>query len=193
MKELFHLKIYRTEDWHARPPKALARRSQAIYIVIHHTATANTENHDLKADMKLARAIQNYHMDTNKWDDSGHNFLNTREGRILEGRHGTLDAIEEGQSIVSAHAANKEANASPGIENEGTYSIESMPDCQWQSLILLCSYLCQKLNLNPDSIKGHRDFKATACPGDQLYSRLPALRLEVGQRLKLNNESFYGV
>lgn len=36
--------------------------------------------------MSLIRGYQKYHMDTNKWDDIGYNFLVGGDGDIFEGR-----------------------------------------------------------------------------------------------------------
>jgi hypothetical protein len=133
----------------------------------------------LAGGKSLARSIQRYHMDHNGWIDSGHNFLNTVGGIVLEGRHGTVAAMQNGQCVRSAHAGNNLANQSPGIENEGLYMTALMPTAQWQSLVRLCAQICQKCGISPNNIKGHRDFSATKCPGDWLYSQIPRLRREV--------------
>lgn len=178
------MKIYRTAEWQARPPRAYARRSTPTLIVIHHTATRPSKDRSLETAAGLARAIQRHHMDSNGWDDSGHNFLVSVQGYVMEGRHGSMDALEDGESIISAHSGNAVANASFGIENEGCYGDCPMPDEQWQSLVELCTFICRKQGLAPDCIKGHRDFRATECPGDWLYAKLPELRKAVAINLE---------
>jgi peptidoglycan hydrolase-like protein with peptidoglycan-binding domain len=122
-------------------------------------------------------------MDGFGWIDSGHNFLNTTGGFLLEGRHGTLDAIKRGRCVRSAHAGTTTGNQSPGIENEGTFTTYQMRAQQWNSLVELCTSICSSCKISPDNIKGHRDFTQTQCPGDWLYSQLPKLRSDVRQRL----------
>lgn len=150
------------------------------YIVVHHTA-GYASGEDKEAAKEYARAIQRLHTCNNGWRDSGHNFLNTVNGYLLEGRHGSLDAAISGKCVNSAHAPG--ANDSPGIENEGNFQNNVMNEEQWNSLVELCVALCKKCQIDPDHIKGHRDFSATLCPGDNLYHKLPELRKQVRLRL----------
>jgi N-acetyl-anhydromuramyl-L-alanine amidase AmpD len=179
---MLSVKVYTTAEWKARPAKASAPRTVPRYIVIHHTATTATAR-NVEQGKQLARSIQKYHMDVNGWIDSGHNFLISQVGDIFEGRHGTVQALLSGKCVRSAHSGNVIANASPGIENEGNFSTTAMPAAQWDALVALCSDLCKGLKIGPDRIKGHRDFRRTACPGDWLYKNLPRLRGEVAARL----------
>ncbi|HEY9851816.1 MAG TPA: N-acetylmuramoyl-L-alanine amidase [Leptolyngbyaceae cyanobacterium] len=183
----FTASVISAADWGAIPPKEPCEETIPKYIIIHHTDTPNPPNAISKGTLngakQFAKSIQNTHMKTNGWNDSGHNFLNTVSGIVLEGRQGTLTAIVQGKCIRSAHAGNKSANESPGIENEGNFMTNKMSATQWNSLVELCAALCSGCNINPDNIKGHRDFKATKCPGDWLYDQLPRLRQEVRQKL----------
>jgi N-acetyl-anhydromuramyl-L-alanine amidase AmpD len=129
-------------------------------------------------------------MDERGWSDSGHNFLNTTGGFVLEGRHGSLDAVKQGFCIQSAHAKQDpgklaNGNQSPGIENEGNFMTFQMGQKQWDSLVELCASLCDSCTISPLNIKGHRDFSKTNCPGDLLYSQLPRLRKQVADKLGL--------
>jgi len=193
----FTAKVVTTAEWGARPPKAGRfpfDRTNPRYVVVHHTNNQNPPN-DSSRDtsegaMQLARNIQNYHMDKNGWSDSGHNFLNTTGGFILEGRHGSLDAVKQGYCIQSAHAAQDpgklaNGNQSPGIENEGNFMTFQMGQKPWDSLVELCASLYDSCNISPLNIKGHRDFSNTNCPGDWLYSQLPRLRKQVADKLNL--------
>lgn len=174
-------------NWGARSPKELPEETIPKFVIIHHTNTPNSPSAASKGTLDgaklLAKNIQTFHMDSNGWNDSGHNFLNTVGGYLLEGRQGTLAAISKGHCVRSAHAGNKAGNESPGIENEGNFMTHQMGATQWNSLVDLCTSLCSAYNIDPDNIKGHRDFKATNCPGDWLYSQLPKLRQAVRQKL----------
>ncbi len=198
----FTANVISTSDWGARPTRnnVRFRRTSPKYIVIHHTASPNPPNHQSQGTeagaKQYARQIQNFHMDVNGWSDSGHNFLNTTAGILLEGRQGTLDAVKQGQCVQSAHAARqgnklRGGNQSPGIENEGIFMTHNMEAIQWNSLVELCVALCESCNISPDNIKGHRDFSNTLCPGDWLYAQLPKLRREVAH--KLGNDSGEGI
>ena len=189
----FSATVIGCDQWGAAPAKVPAfNQTNPQWIVVHHTDYPNPpHDHSQRSRdgaMALAREIQHDHMVNRKWFDSGHNFLNSTGGFLLEGRHGSLAAVKAGHCIESAHAPHSDGklsggNQSPGIENEGTFMTTEMAPVQWASLVELCASLCESLKLTPDAIKGHRDFTATDCPGDWLYGQLPRLRLDVAKRL----------
>jgi hypothetical protein len=187
-------RVIKTTAWGAKPPRSTPPLTTPQYIVVHHTAhkdNPNPPNDDSQRTeegaKQLARTIQNSHLALG-WIDSGHNFLNSTGGFLLEGRTGSLEAVIKGRCVQSAHAAQDPGrlpggNSSPGIENEGNFMTFQMGQKQWDSLVALCTALCKSCNITPDNIRGHRDFSLTACPGDWLYSQLPRLRQEVRNKL----------
>ncbi|MEQ9358665.1 MAG: N-acetylmuramoyl-L-alanine amidase [Coleofasciculus chthonoplastes F3-SA18-01] len=183
----FTASVISTKEWDARPPRQWAGETRPQYIIIHHTATPNPPNDvsrgTLTGAKTFTRSIQTAHVDGFGWIDSGHNFLNTTGGYLLEGRHGSLNAIKRGRSVRSSHAGSNKGNESPGIENEGTFTTYQMNAKQWDSLVELCASICSTTKISPDNIRGHRDFSPTQCPGDWLYNQLPRLRQDVRQRL----------
>ncbi|MBD2521709.1 N-acetylmuramoyl-L-alanine amidase [Nostoc sp. FACHB-133] len=187
----FTAKVITTDEWGAKSAGSFDK-TVPKFIVIHNTDNQNPPNDvsqgTVDGGKKLARQIQEDHMKRNGWSDSGHNFLNTTGGIILEGRHGTLDAVRKGMCIRSAHAAQQGnrlagGNQSPGIENEGNFMTFKMGQKQWDSLVELCVSLCNSCNINPKNIRGHREFSNTDCPGEWLFSQLPRLRQEVAEKL----------
>jgi peptidoglycan hydrolase-like protein with peptidoglycan-binding domain len=183
----FTASVISAQEWGARPPKQWPEETRPQYIVIHHTDTPNPPR-DLSrgtsaGGKEFARSIQRTHMSDFGWNDSGHNFLNTTGGILLEGRQGSLNAIKRGRCVRSAHSGNVKGNESPGIENEGNFMTYQMNAKQWESLVELCASICSSCKIDPDNIRGHRDFSPTDCPGNWLYSQLPRLRKEVRQRL----------
>ncbi len=178
------IRVITAPDWGARPPKSASAPTTPQYVVIHHTATPIVSEGTSTGAKTLARQIQDYHMDKLGWVDSGHNFLNTSGGFLLEGRHGSWEAAQQGRSVKSAHAGSPIGNESPGIENEGNFTTSSMSQAQWTELVSLCTYLCRVCRVDPNRIVGHRDFVATECPGQWLYAQLPRLRQEVRAKLK---------
>ncbi|PRX99539.1 peptidoglycan recognition protein family protein [Allonocardiopsis opalescens] len=165
-------------DWGARPPTTAATvlDSRPAHIVVHHTATANQSDTSWAAAAALSRRIQDHHMDGNGWADAGQQLTISRGGHIMEGRNRSLEAVRSGRHVVGAHVANHNATAL-GIENEGTYTSATPPGAMFDALVETCVWLCRSYRLDPHSaIRGHRDFNATACPGDELYAMLPRLR-----------------
>jgi len=167
------------DDWDARPPKADYRYYTASHLAIHHTATAGAGAADTWEDCASAvRAIQDYHMDTNGWIDIGYNYLVCQTGDIFQGREGGDDS----RDVVGAHDGYNEGSV-------GTAALGYFhpPENQQPSSLLIDGYIdlfgwiAERRSINPDgagnyfeygrlrNVYGHRDVKATACPGDHLY------------------------
>jgi hypothetical protein len=177
--------IYSCDAWHAREPsdRVVVVNNRPGKILIHHTATEN-RNNVAPGDLGvLARAIQNFHMDTDGWIDSGHQFLVNRGGLIAEGRHRSLETLLGGKSFIEGSQCSDYNDVSIGIENEGTYTEVDPPPGQLAALRALCAFACLQYRVDPKHLYGHRDFRDTACPGDRLYAMLPALRSQVAQVL----------
>lgn len=176
-------RIYSCSEWGARAASSAVtvHSYKPSYIVVHHTASANTSTVTQAAAFSLARSIQNYHMDSNGWIDSGQNFTISRGGYIMEGRHRSLERLRTGTSFVhGAHVGAGNVNSeSIGIENEGTYTSATPPDALFDKLAEFCAHICDKYGIASSQIFGHRDFMATACPGNILYGMLPELRSQV--------------
>nr|WP_246198651.1 peptidoglycan recognition family protein [Actinomadura syzygii] len=178
-------RVYTRAQWKARPArrpaKVLNRRPD--HIIIHHTATANSRDTSLAHAFALSRFIQSFHMNRNGWDDSGQQLTISRGGIVMEGRNRSLKAVRARDLAVGAQVLHHNSHTI-GIENEGTYSSRAVPRRLWHSLVEVCVWLCRTYDLEPrKAIVGHRDLNQTACPGDALYARLPALRRSVSARL----------
>lgn len=181
--------IARCFEWGARKPKSAPKiwDRRPIRILVHHTAGANTTDYSVGAAHRMARAIQNYHMDRNGWLDSGQHFTISRGGHVLEGRLWSLGELNGGRRVVEgAHSPGQNVIAI-GIENEGTYMGVDPTPALWNSLRITCAYICLRYGIAPTELYGHRDYRNTLCPGDRLYAALPRLRREVagllGRRL----------
>ncbi|MFD3539109.1 peptidoglycan recognition family protein [Streptomyces sp. NPDC058662] len=177
--------VFGCETWGARPPaeSVVVLAEPPRRIIVHHTATANVEDYSQQRAFALARAIQNYHMDTHGWIDTGQHFTVSRGAYVTEGRHRSLAELSAGlRQVRSAHCVGQN-DVSVGIENEGTYTGVEPPARQYEALVALCTHICGQYSLPPSEIYGHRDFNSTACPGDRLYALLPQLRQNVAARL----------
>jgi hypothetical protein len=177
--------IYDTTAWNARPPSSPVSLAgnDPNKIIVHHTAFANTADAGTSGSFAIAHEIQDLHMDTNGWIDSGQHFTISRSGIIMEGRHRSLERLLDGDDmVVGAHTVGQNTQGI-GIENNGTYTDVAPPALLYDSLVSLCAYICHQYGLAPSEIYGHRDFNDTECPGDVLYGMLPQLRTDVAGRL----------
>ncbi|GCE03374.1 peptidoglycan recognition protein family protein [Dictyobacter aurantiacus] len=173
-----------TTAWGAQPARApiTVFSYKPTTILVHHTDTPNTTDNSQSAAYALARSIQQSHF-ANGWIDTGQHFTISRGGYIMEGRHQSLQTLQGGMQMVQGAHCPVLNDYAIGIEDEGSYNSILPPDVLWNSLINLCTYICQQYGLNANAIFGHRDFYNTGCPGTQLYGRLRDLRLQVLARL----------
>jgi hypothetical protein len=182
------MRIFTCQEWGAAP-KDTSRlaRTPAQGIVIHHTTTPDVpplpgSAAEQQRCFRLARGIQSAHLGRG-WKDTGQNFTCTRSGLLLEGRHGSLAAAQQGRVVQGSHAGNKQANRERwGIENEGLYTSQLPPAALWNALVELCAWLCLWGDVDSQAIHGHREYKSTQCPGDAFFARLGDLRAAVHTR-----------
>ncbi|WP_170144561.1 peptidoglycan recognition protein family protein [Citricoccus muralis] len=178
--------IISTNDWGASAPQGslptLTRRP--THLVIHHTTHVNSDDFSVAAAEEVARLIQRNHM-TNGWADTGQQFTIARGGQMLEGRHGSLDAVVDGTRFIEGAHAYGFNDQSVGIEVDGMYTNDVPTDAQWSSLVHLSAFICQRYGLDVDRIIAHRDVPGaqTLCCGDAFYGKLSALRDEVASAL----------
>ena len=150
---------------------------------VHHTADPNSySTDDVPA---IIRSIYVYHVRTRGWRDIGYNFLVDRFGRIWEGRYGGID-----EPVVGAHTGGYNSS-SFGAAVIGTYTTKTPEQVVLRAYRRLIAWKFSMHNVHPLSlvnypdqktlpaISGHRDTKATECPGQHLYDALQMLRHDV--------------
>lgn len=172
-------------QWGARKPKVRpAVVGKPVRGIVHHTdghhpEIANPANESRDEAIKYAQAIQHLHMDIRGWNDSGHNFLVCRNGMILQGRWGSVSAIERGRMVESAHCPGQ--NDQPGVEYEHL-PIEPITMAQEVSGIHLWAWIFDRCGISPTALYGHHDFYNTDCP-DTLYPLIRVWRGSIASAL----------
>lgn len=177
-------------------PKWKPRYKRATHIVVHHTATSNSDT-DWAARV---RSIWYYHTYTRKWGDVGYNYMVDPNGVIYEGRAG-------GDDVEAGHAYPFNTG-SVGIGMIGNFMKVAPSSAAQAALIDLISWKASQRGIDPTAtepitgytncggtltyvrptIAGHRDYKGKACgvtfntstcPGDRLWDMLPQIRAAV--------------
>ena len=162
------------------------------HIIVHHSATPSTSN-DFPA---VIRAIWDFHVAINGWDDIGYNWLIDGNGIIYEGR---------GSGTQGAHFScmNSETTGLCMIGNfenstPTTTAITSLENLvAWEACDKNIIPLNSSNHINSGellaNISGHRDGNNltnsctnTVCPGENLYPLLPEIRARVSEYLCLD-------
>lgn len=166
------------------------------YMTFHHAAgfSATTREEGL-AQLK---AIQDLHQDIRGWSDIGYQFVVDRSGRVYQGRpflDGSTTLEEVPALAMGAHVGGANTG-NIGVCLLGCYHPSEGSHCEQQittesmdTYISLFGYLSESYNVAPEQIRGHRDFSATSCPGDNNYVLLPQLITDVEDVIQFGNES----
>ncbi|CAD5114065.1 DgyrCDS3214 [Dimorphilus gyrociliatus] len=154
------IQIVTRSQWQARPPRSRTNLVTPVSMLfVHHTAGATCSSQSTCS--ARTRAIQNYHMDSNRWNDIGYNFLIGGDGRAYEGRGWSTVGAHTGchnrRSIAFSAMGNFETSSPPQII---LTAIQNLARCAVSRGILSSGY----------ELFGHRDAMSTSCPGRYLYS-----------------------
>lgn len=108
----------------------------------------------------LVRGIQNFHMDGRGWSDIAYNFLICPHGYVFEGRG--LDVVN---AANGTNIGNRTSHAIMWLAGKENPFIDSE-----KSGFRECVRYVADSTKAPDECVGHRDHKATECPGDERYN-----------------------
>ncbi|WP_416196250.1 peptidoglycan recognition family protein [Selenomonas sp.] len=136
--------------------RSLTNREQTDVIILHHIGNTN-------ADVSAA-TVHQWHL-ANGWAGIGYHYLIRKDGTIERGRP---------RDTVGAHCYGENWH-SVGVNIVGNFETNEPTAAQIDAAERLVAVLCRLYGLRPSgaTIKGHRDFNATACPGENLYAMLP--------------------
>ncbi|XP_063986036.1 peptidoglycan-recognition protein LF-like [Diachasmimorpha longicaudata] len=158
--EADEIRIISRAEWGGKPPKKTPTPlpGTLLYAIISHTASVACAT-KLECS-KIVRTIQTMHMEGNRWDDIGYNFLVGGDGNIYEGR---------GWDVQGAHTFNYNKK-SIGLSFIGTFST-AVPSNKQLAAAQNLLETGMKMGKLMDSYKllGHRQVSETLSPGDELY------------------------
>ncbi|MEU9580541.1 FG-GAP-like repeat-containing protein [Streptomyces chilikensis] len=166
-------------------------------VFIHHTVGSNS--YSCAQSAALVRGVMAYHIETEKWNDLGYNFLVDKCGQIFEGRGGGADLPVKGAHTYGFNSY------SAGIAFLGDFEgVDGKPAgrptrAALESAGRLAAWKLGQYGGDPtgkvtleaagdtgvwdqgelatlDVISGHRDGFNTACPGAALYAKLGEIR-----------------
>lgn len=165
------MKVIYRKRWGARAPKSHTPLPAGAVdaLVVHYSASGADEQANHRNCAARVRAIQRYHMDTQGWADIAYNWLVCVHGSIYQGRGWGVRSAATG-------AANSHTVAVCFLGNDDKGRQDATPAAR-QALREVYEFVKRR---TPRRIvaKGHRDFMATSCPGDELYRFLKTLKPE---------------
>ena len=162
-------------NWNAAEPKAY--KSQVpVKITIHHEGEIfNPKKEPAAVHIKK---VQTWGMSkARNWSDIPYHYLIDFDGNIYEGRNVFTAGETATEYDPEGHLL---------ITCLGNFEEQEVTEKQLNALIELTAYCCNKYQISPTTIKAHKDFAQTLCPGKDLYRYLESgyLQKEVEKRIK---------
>jgi hypothetical protein len=155
------------DQWDARPPtgRVALIASRLRGIGVHYSASDADGDHARCASR--VRGIQDFHLDGRGWYDIAYSFLTCRHGTVYEGRGwGTRTAANGTDAANDAY----HAVCFLGADRDGRDDV--LP----AGRRALADLIAEGHRRYPTAweVRPHSDFKATACPGEELRCWLRA-------------------
>lgn len=187
-------------EWNADPfirgnPVPLAQPDYGR-MTFHHAACCSAYTYE--EGLAQVKAIQNFHQDVRGWSDIGYHFILDQEGRVYQGRPfldnrrtlSTPPRLAQGAHVGGFNVGNIGV-AMLGCYHppEGGSCVDVLSSATKDSLITMFSYLKENYGVDTSNLFGHRDQGATSCPGDNNYSLLPQLRIDIDTLVARGNQA----
>jgi hypothetical protein len=129
-------------------------------MTIHHTAAVLGDNSNI---MDRLRQHQRYHQDEKGWIDIAYHVGIDRNGNIFELRT---------PELAGDTATNYDPAGHFLVVCEGNFDQESVTEELLTGAALAFAWATQTFGIATETLAGHRDFAATACPGENLYAHV---------------------
>lgn len=156
-------KLVTRSAWGARPPKAVVALppERVRYLVVHYSA-ANADEQALHRNCAArVRGIQAFHMDSRGWNDIAYNWLVCKHGYVFRGRGWRVKSAATGAANAYTVAV-----CFLGDDTAGRDDVTA----SGRAAIRQVFAFMLRNTTHPFAVRGHRDFMATSCPGDELYA-----------------------
>ena len=184
-------------EWGADPFRGTPiplNRPDYRYMTLHHTAGFAAVT--LAQGLDQVKRIQDFHQNGRGWNDIGYQFLMDQEGRLYQGRPFMNPSVPFHIGPPLAHGAHVGGanTGNIGVSLMGCYHPSAGSNCRHEmtttaidSLLVTFAFLAERYGVAPQLMRGHRDFNATSCPGDNNYVQLPTFRAQVAELLITGN------
>jgi hypothetical protein len=188
--------IIRREEWGARPAKYEYTLTLARHLAVHHTAGVGDGLAETTQECAAqVRGIQAFHQDSRGWNDIGYSYLVCGNGEIFQAREDDDDATD----VWGAHDGYNRGSMSVSMMGYFHPPYNQVPSpLQLDGLTRTLAWVAEIRAVDPldeslyeafgevrTNIYGHREVRATDCPGNTLFAMKNALRASVAEILEL--------
>lgn len=153
----YTLSITNIEDWGGTPAPDTTQTHEPEFITVHHAGE------DWKEGKKVEDYLinlQNWSRSEKNWIDIPYHYIIDLEGKIWEGRDTSYPGDTNTSYDPTGHILTMLV---------GNYENIKPTKDQIESLINLLTWQTQEFDIKPETLKAHKDYAVTACPGKNLY------------------------
>ena len=143
--------------WAAEEPTGDFTSHTIERLTVHHTARVLSDNRNAPAAI---RGHQRFHQRDRGWADIAYHFIIDLDGNVYECR--PVDAVGD-------TGTNYDPTGHFLVCCEGDFNSQDLPAAQRTALVDVLAWAAERYDVGSETIKGHRDWAATSCPGDDLY------------------------
>ena len=179
-------KVISRSEWGALPSKYdYSNHPYFDKLTLHHAAGWGARS--LDEGKTAVKSIQEFHQDGRGWNDIGYHFVVDMAGNIYQGRP---------ETVLGAHVGGANTG-NIGVCVLGCYHppetsltcIDEMTNETEKSLIHLYSWIADSYDVEPNVLKGHRDyFGTTSCPGDNVWPMIPQIKADIVLFIQYGNQ-----
>lgn len=125
-------------------------------LTVHHTAAALNDN---RAAPGRLRGHQAYHKSLG-WPDLAYHIAVDGNGNIYAGRATSARGDTATDYDPSGHFL---------VVAEGDFNSQEIPSAQLDGVATVLAWAAAEFTADPSTIRGHRDWTSTSCPGESFY------------------------
>jgi uncharacterized protein YbbC (DUF1343 family) len=178
------LKVITRDEWGWKPGTKTLPEQTITKITLHHSGEFFSKDENV---ISYLRHLQSWSRTEKSWMDIPYHYMIDLDGNIYEARPLKYPGDTNTDYNVRGHAL---------ICVIGNYEIQKFNAKQLKAVIGLTSFLVSKYHVSLDSIKGHKDYALTLCPGEDFYRfiRNGTIQRLVGQKLaglKIDYDKFF--
>ena len=151
------MKVITREEWGWKPGKKTLPEQTITKITLHHSGEFFSKDENV---IDYLKHLQSWSRTEKGWMDIPYHYMIDLNGNIYEARPLKYPGDTNTDYNPRGHAL---------ICVIGNYEVQKFNEKELKAVVDLTSFLVKKFHVSLDSIKGHKDYALTLCPGEDFY------------------------
>ena len=178
------MKVITRDEWGWKPGTKTLPEQTVTKITLHHGGEFFAKDKNV---VDYLRNLQSWSRSEKGWMDIPYHYMIDLNGNIYEARPLKYPGDTNTDYDVRGHAL---------ICVMGNYEVQKFNKDQLKAVVDLTSFLVKKYHVSLDSIKGHKDYALTLCPGEDFYrfirdNTIPKLVAQKLAGLQINYDKIF--